>query len=114
MAIQFDLNKPKEKLQFVLQKHNVNTIIPCQVHLAFDVSLSFDDEHSSGYTQQLLNRIVPFSLLFDKNQTLDSYVFGSGAQKLDDININNFNTYVRTDIRRSSLYNSGKYFVSEQ
>ena len=111
MAIQFDLNKPKEKLQFVLQKHNVNTIIPCQVHLAFDVSLSFDDEHSSGYTQQLLNRIVPFSLLFDKNQTLDSYVFGSGAQKLDDININNFNTYVRTDIRRSSLYNSGTEYL---
>lgn len=40
-AIKFDLNKPKEKLQFVLQKHNVNSIIPCQVHLAFDVSLSF-------------------------------------------------------------------------
>lgn len=111
MTIKFDLTKPKEKLQFVLQKHNVTTIVPCQVHLAFDVSLSFDDEHRSGYTQQLLNRIVPFSLLFDKNQTLDSYVFGSGAQKLDDININNFNTYVRTDIQRSSLYNSGTEYL---
>ena len=35
MAIQFDLNKPKEKLQFVLQKHNVNTIIETASPLKF-------------------------------------------------------------------------------
>lgn len=50
-------------------------------------------------------------MLFDKNQTLDSYVFGSGAEKLDDINLTNFENYVRTDIQRSKIYNSGTEYL---
>lgn len=111
MTIQFNLEKSKETLQFVLEKHNVTTINPSQVHLAFDVSGSFDDEHSNGYTQQLLNRIVPFSMLFDKNQTLDSYVFSDGAEVLDDINISNYADYVRNKIQRSRIYNQGTQYL---
>lgn len=109
--IVFDLIKPKEKLQFVLEKHNVKQIIPCQVHLAFDVSYSFRDEHAAGYTQQLLNRIVPFSMLFDKNQTLDSYAFSDCAEVLDDINLSNFNNYVNSHIRRSRCYDGGTNYL---
>lgn len=110
-SLKFDLVKPTEALSFVLQKNNVATIVPSQVHLAFDVSFSFHDEHSAGYTQQLLNRFVPFSLLFDKNKTLDSYVFATGCEKLDDINESNFSDYVKKHIQKSNSYNGGTSYL---
>lgn len=95
MTIQFNLQKSTEALSFALVKHNVNTIVPCQVHMVMDVSGSFEDEHRAGYTQQLLNRFVPFSMLFDKDKVLDSYAFASRAEQLQEINENNFSNYIK-------------------
>lgn len=110
-SLTFDLTKPTQALSFVLKKNNVDVIVPSQVHLAFDVSWSFDDEHCAGYTQQLLNRFVPFSLLFDKNRTLDSYVFGDRCEKIDDINEFNFSNYVQKHIQKSSCYKGGTNYL---
>lgn len=94
MAIQFNLEKSTQALSFELKKHNVGSINPCQVHMVMDVSGSFRDEHRAGYTQQLLNRFVPFSMLFDKDQVLDSYAFGSNAKHLPEITSSNFTNYI--------------------
>lgn len=110
-SIQFDLKKTTKALSLVLEKHQVQKIIPSQVHLAFDVSYSFEDAHDDGYTQQLLNRIVPFSMLFDKNHTLDSYVFSHVAEKIEDINLNNFSDYVVKQIQTSKTYNGGTNYL---
>lgn len=104
MTVQFDLVKATETLQFSLVKHDVQEIKPCQVSFICDVSGSFDDEHREGYTQALLNRLVPFSLVFDKNKTLDSFVFSSQAEQLADINAGNYSDYVRRHIQRSNVY----------
>lgn len=98
MSIKFDLNKSTEALSFTLVKNNVSTIVPCQVHVVMDVSGSFEDEHRAGYTQQLLNRFVPFSMLFDKDKVLDSYAFAARAKKLPEINANNFHNYIQKHV----------------
>lgn len=94
MSIQFNLEKSTEALSFALTKHNVSTIKPCQVHMVMDVSGSFRDEHRAGYTQQLLNRFVPFSMLFDKDKVLDSYAFSSNAKQLPEITAKNYRNYI--------------------
>ena len=109
--ISFDLEKSTEALQFSLVKHNVGTILPCQVNFTMDVSGSFDDEHRNGYTQQLLNRFVPFAMLFDKDKTLGSYVFASRCEQLGDINERNYADYIRKSVQRSSVYNGGTNYV---
>lgn len=109
--ISFDLEKSTEILQFTLDKHQVSAIYPCQVNLTFDVSGSFDDEHRNGYTQELLNRFVPFAMLFDKDKTLASYVFSRHCEQLDDINEQNYSDYVNRHIRRSGCYNGGTRYV---
>lgn len=109
--ISFDLEKSTEVLQFSLEKHQVSAIYPCQVNLTFDVSGSFHDEHRDGHTQRLLNRFVPFAMLFDKDKTLSSYVFSNLSEKLGDINEANYSDYVKRYIQRSNVYNGGTKYV---
>lgn len=111
-AIVFDVDKAQQALSFCLKKHEVTQILPCQVHLAMDVSGSFHDEHHDGYTQELLNRFVPFALLFDKNKTIDSYIFGTGAAKIDDVNESNFANYIRNCLIKASGFNTYAYGTS--
>lgn len=109
--MQFELTKATEALKFELNKREVDSILPCQVKLAFDVSYSFEDEHRNGYTQQLLNRFVPFAMLFDKDKTLDSFVFASEEEQLVDITARNFEDYVRKTIMRSNSYGGGTAYL---
>lgn len=81
MAIVFPLEKATQSLSLELKKRDVDKIIPCQVKLAMDVSGSFEDEHGEGLTQNLLNRLVPFAMLFDKDGVIDSYTFSHVAGK---------------------------------
>lgn len=107
----FSLEESVDFLNICLEKRDVTEIKPCQVNLTFDVSVSFDDEHRLGYTQQLLNRFVPFAMLFDKDQTLGSFVFSNIAEQLKDINATNYSDYVNRVIRNSNSYNGGTKYV---
>lgn len=95
MSFQFELEKATEALSFALEKHDVTEIKPCQVHMVMDISGSFVDEHRDGYTQQLMNRFVPFSMLFDKDKILGSFAFGSYAKELEDITASNYENYIQ-------------------
>lgn len=98
MTIKFNLEKSTQALSFELKKHNVDKIVPCQVHIAMDTSGSFRDEHQAGYTQQLLNRFVPFSMLFDKDKVLDSVSFACNAYELPEITEKNFSNYIQKHV----------------
>lgn len=111
MSLNFPLKKATESLQFELKKREVDTIIPCQVKVAMDVSGSFDDEHTDGYTQDLLNRFVPFSLVFDKDGVIDSYTFSHVAGRLPQINQFNFGSYIRDEVIRCYGYNGATEYT---
>lgn len=112
--MKFDLNKSTETLKFNLDKRGAGEIKPCQVTVTMDVSGSFDDEHRNGYTQQLLNRLVPFTMLFDKDKTIDMFAFASDATKLDELNMSNYESYIRSNVIGCAGYgrmtNYGKAF----
>lgn len=98
MQFVLPLEKSVEALQLALVKHDVKEIKPCQVHMVMDISGSFIDEHHDGYTQQLMNRFVPFSMLFDKDKILGSFAFGSSARQLEDITERNYADYIAKEM----------------
>lgn len=107
MTLQFNLEKSTSALSFTLDKKQVGTINPCQVTFINDVSGSFSDEHEDGYTQVLLNRFVPFAMLFDKNKTMESFAFSSRAEKLKDITASNYQSYIQKQVIGCNVYNGG-------
>jgi len=56
-------------------------VMPPELDLvvALDVSASFEDEHRAGVTNDLLVRLVPWGLTFDRNRSLELITFSSGA-----------------------------------
>jgi hypothetical protein len=61
-----------------LAKKGVNTPPSAEVAFDLDVSGSFDDEHRGGLTQSLLERLVPWGMVFDPDQQLDIFTFSNG------------------------------------
>lgn len=106
-----DMNKSKQALQLSLAKRGINA--PPQAELAFDldVSGSFDDEHCDGLTQKLLERLVPWGMVFDPDQKLDVFTFSNGPQNahhVGDITATTCGDFVRQQIiRRVPGYNGG-------
>lgn len=105
--MKFDLNKSTEALQFNLNKRGSGEIKPCQVTVTMDVSGSFEDEHENGYTQQLLNRLVPFTMLFDKDKTIDMFAFASEATRLKELTVSNYDNYIRNRVINCNGYGWG-------
>lgn len=109
--MKFDLTKTTETLKLTLDKKGINVIVPCQVKMAFDVSGSFMPEHNQGKTQELINRLAPFSLIFDKDKELESYVFSHNHEKLDPITETNLENYVNNYILRSRHTHGGTEYL---
>jgi hypothetical protein len=78
LALDKKLEEGKQALKLSLAKKGINN--PPNAELAFllDVSGSFDDEHKDGLTQTLLERLVPWGMLFDPDQNLDVFTFSDG------------------------------------
>lgn len=106
-----DFVKAKEDLKLSLEKKGVSDIPAADLAFALDVSGSFDDEHRSGITQQLLERLVPWGMLFDPDQKLDVFSFASGesgAHHVGDITPTTCANYIQDKIvQRVPGYSGG-------
>lgn len=71
------LEDGKAALKLSLAKAGINTPPAAEVGFVLDVSGSFDDEHRDGSTQRLLERLVPWGMVFDPDQKLDVFTFSS-------------------------------------
>jgi hypothetical protein len=100
-----NLNLSKDNLVLELTKSGVEEIIPCQVSFQLDVSGSFHLEHLNGYTNNLLNRILPFALLFDKDGVLDMFSFSHESVQLEPVTANNHQDYVLKNVMTANNYN---------
>lgn len=99
------LNLSKNVLSLELSKKGVGEIKPCQVSFQLDVSGSFHNEHRNGYTNDLLTRILPFALLFDKDGVLDMFSFGNESLSLTQVTERNFIGYVKNNVMNQKNYN---------
>lgn len=100
-----NLNLSKDNLVLELTKQGVEEIIPCQVSFQLDVSGSFHLEHLQGHTNNLLNRIIPFALLFDKDGVLDMFSFSHESKKLTPVTDKNYNGYITKEVMNQNNYN---------
>jgi hypothetical protein len=110
MALQVNLQKSVEALTLNLSKEGITTPPIADVIIACDVSGSFDEEHSSGRTNDLLTRLIPFSMVFDPDKKMEVYPFASGVCRVPDITLDNYQDFVKKHIMKCSEYNGGTHY----
>ena len=119
------INLSKDKVN--LEKHVVN-LSKCVVNLSkkngvdlgstrakvvvvLDYSGSMSSLYSNGTVQRTINRLVPLGLTFDDNGTIDVFLFSSSYKKLEDLNLYNYDNYVNSVARRSSMSMGGTSYA---
>lgn len=110
MALTLDLNKSKQTLCLNLQKSGITTPPKIDVAFALDVSGSFDDEHRSGLTNDLMTRLIPWASVFDPDQKMEVYTFSNGASGVHhagEVNENNYTHYIQNHIIGCPGYGGG-------
>lgn len=101
MALSLDLTKAKAQLMLDLSKAGVTTPPSADAAFVLDVSGSFDDEHQGGLTQILLERLVPWGMVFDPDQKIDVLTFSKGpsyAHHVGDITPSTCEGYIKRSI----------------
>jgi hypothetical protein len=83
--------------------------IKARVVFALDDSGSMEDLFRNGAIQDLLNRLVPLGLTFDDNGSIEVYRFSSRCAKLPDVNLSNYETYVRRVMIPKAEFAGTKY-----
>ncbi len=105
-----NLEKGKEALRISLEKRGITTPPSADLAFVLDVSGSFDVTHRSGVTQRLLERLVPWGMLFDPDQKLDVFTFSHGrdnAVRIGDITPGTCERYIQTAVINSPHYGGG-------
>lgn len=109
------LAKDKEKLE-----HHVVSLSKCVVDLrkesgvdlgavrakvsvVLDYSYSMTKLYQDGTVQNTINRLVPLGLTFDDNASIDVYLFTHSFRKLQDLTLQNYETYVKQVISKSGF-----------
>lgn len=98
-----NLQKSEQTLKLCLQKKGVLTPPAIDLAMLVDVSGSFEDEHESGITNDLMTRLVPWGMTFDPDRKLDVFTFSNGSGNVDDvgpITETNYQGFVKNKIIR--------------
>ena len=96
-----------------------------KVAVVMDYSGSMSSLYRSGAVQEVLTRLMPLALRFDDNGELDVWLFHHHYYRVESMNLNNFENYVKDEIS-SKNYRMGttsyapvledvlrKYFVED-
>lgn len=109
-----DLDKGKEALRLSLVKKGVSAVPAAELAFVLDVSGSFDSAHRSGITQTLLERLVPWAMVFDPDQKLDVFTFSSGpnaAHHTGEVEPGTVAGYIRKNILDTLHYGGGTEYA---
>jgi hypothetical protein len=85
MALTLNLQKSEQTLKLCLQKKGIATPPPVDFAVLLDVSGSFEDEHASGITNDLITRLVPWGMTFDPDRKLDVITFSDGQGHVENV-----------------------------
>ncbi len=112
-------NKSKvilDKAKVSLDKHIVSLQKDKGINLSFhkarvvvvlDRSGSMSSLFRNGSVQNTLTRLLPLALRFDDDGSLESYVFNTGYQELQPMNLSNYDNYVKKCIMNEGHSPSG-------
>jgi hypothetical protein len=79
MASKISLEKASDALKVSLAKRGINRPPEAEIALVFDVSGSYLDEHRNGTTQQIMEGVVPWGVVFEPDGKIDVFTFSDGA-----------------------------------
>lgn len=99
--MQLNLEKATTSLKLCLEKKGVTVPPVLEVAIAMDVSGSFEDEHRSGQTSDLMQRLAPWGIAFDPDKKLDVFTFSNGnahAHYVGELTDKNYEGYVMSQI----------------
>ena len=82
-----------------------------KVVVVLDYSYSMEGLYSNGTVQRTINRLVPLGLTFDDNGSIDVYLFQNGYKKVADLNLSNYEKYVRSVIKTSGYGMGGTFYA---
>lgn len=107
------LQKTAESIKLNLTKKGVANIPAAEVAFVLDVSGSFDYYHRSGITQKLMDKLVPWALVFDPDKRLDVVTFATRSHHVGTIDLANFDSnYIEKSIvDRVEGYNGGTNYA---
>lgn len=100
--VQFDLEKKVEKVKFILEKRQLNSIT-AQVAVVLDISGSMQGLYARGDVQDTLQNTLPIALNMDDNGNLDVYTFSNGYDSIEPgATRENYSTYVNDRILKNN------------
>lgn len=105
-----DLNKRAEKVNIVLNKHNLTKAPKMRVGFVTDVSGSAKWMYDQGIIQSTLDRLLAVALKFDDNGEMDVWSFHNNFNRLESASAADEQTYVRNQILpKASLWGGTSY-----
>ena len=69
-----------------------------KVAVVMDYSGSMSNLYRSGTVQNVLTRLMPLALRFDDNGELDVWIFHQSFYRIESMNLDNFDNYVKEEI----------------
>lgn len=100
MALTMNTTKSTNSLKMNLSKRNIPTPPAIDVAFIMDVSGSFQDEHRSGVTNDLVTKLMPWGLVFDPNKQMEFYTFSNGnnVDNVGPINERNYQGFIQNKV----------------
>jgi hypothetical protein len=112
--MQINLEKSAQNLRISLEKRGISKMPEMEMAGLLDVSGSFDDEHRSGVTNDLLTRLIPWGMTFDPDKKADLFTFSSGersAYLVGSVDEKNYIDYIpKNVIEKVPGYNGGTHY----
>lgn len=87
----------KETVSKVCLAKKELTDLTCRVAVVMDYSGSMEPLYNNGTVQSVLERLLPLALKFDDNGELETWIFETDFNRLNDININNYFDYIKNE-----------------
>lgn len=111
-----DMSKSATSLNTVLIDMSKGSKIDMSKHtarvaLAMDYSGSMGDLFRNGDVQKVVTRLLPIALRFDDNGELESWLFSDQKQRLEPVTVDNYDTYVNSVMRKSSMSMGGTKYA---
>ncbi len=85
-------------LKVELEKRNLLDVA-ARVALVIDISGSMNRSYNDGTVQEIVNKILPVAIQFDKDGELDFWFYGSNCERRPSVNMKNYEQAVPEDWR---------------
>ena len=85
--------------------------VSAKVVAVLDYSFSMSGLYGSGAVQRTINKLVPLGLTFDDNGSIDVYLFQSDYRKMSDLNLENYESYIKNVVRKSRYSMGGTNYA---